>query len=104
MCEAETSAAGGDLLHNPDYVKLVPAVRCESPTFELPGEAVACRLSSSPSTITRSLSPLTPERLKNAVFLSRPLVFIYLGVSLPVYPVCYVSHIFVSLVNLYTLF
>ena len=26
--------------HNPDYVKLVPGVLSECPTFELPGEAV----------------------------------------------------------------
>ena len=43
---------------------------------------VACKLSSSPSTITTSLSPLIPNILKKPEFLSSPLELRYLGVAL----------------------
>ena len=39
--EARKKALQGVRLHNPDYVKFAPPVRCGGPTFELPGEAVA---------------------------------------------------------------
>ena len=35
------TALQGVRLHNPDYVKFAPSVKCEGPTFELPGEAAA---------------------------------------------------------------
>ena len=35
------TALQGVRLHNPDYVKFAPSVRCEGPTFELPGEAAS---------------------------------------------------------------
>ena len=39
--EARKKALQGVRLHNPDYVKFAPSVRCGGPTFELPGEAAA---------------------------------------------------------------
>jgi len=46
-------------------------------------QPVAERLSSSPSTITTSLSPLIPERLKKPPSLSNPVEFKYFGVASP---------------------
>ena len=45
--------------------------------------AVAERLSSSPSTITTSLSPLIPKRLKSPPSLSNPVEFKYFGLWSP---------------------
>jgi len=52
-------------------------------TFSTP-LAVAERLSSSPSTITTSLSPFIPERLKKPPSLSSPVEFKYFGVASPI--------------------
>ena len=54
----------GVRLHNPDYVKFAPSVRCGGPSFELPGEAASDK--QPPSGATRA-----PAR-RGAAHFARP--------------------------------